>query len=110
MTGESKAQLKQLLGTASDLGVQLVAIKMPHPLLPGSESFPWPGQSMFAAGRYIEDWSGYPVDRGCVVWELAKRTNLWGGCGNSNQVQLAVNNELPQSVWQIQADGWVRIA
>jgi hypothetical protein len=92
--------LQELLKTASQLNIQLVGIKMTHPLLKGSESFPWPSSSLFANGR--DNW-------GCLVWTLAKQANVWGGCGNSYQAQIKQYVELPAGVWQLQADGWVQI-
>jgi hypothetical protein len=99
--------LQEILREANKLGIQLVGIKMPHPLLKGSESFPWPKSSLFANGHLEHE-----MFRPCAAWEITKRANVWGGCGNNNQAQLSreANKELHEGVWQLQADGWVQIA
>jgi hypothetical protein len=89
------------------MDIPLVGIKMPHPLLPDSESFPWPSESLFVNGRAKRE---HDFFEGCNAWVLAKRAGVWGGCGNHNQAQIARKVELPQGVWQLQADGWVQIA
>jgi hypothetical protein len=99
------SELQELLKVASQLGIQLVGIRMAHPLLKGSESFPWPSNSLFANGTLPNLFF-----KPCAAWELAKRAGVWGGCGNNNQAQIKQYAELPAGVWQLQADGWMQIA
>jgi hypothetical protein len=103
--------LQQVLKAASELDVDLVGIRMSHPLLEGSERFPWPSSSLFANGRYVEKVAGgIEFDRGCAAWELARRAGIYGGCGNSMQASIKHKVDIPPGVWQLQADGWVQIA
>lgn len=99
--------LQKILSEAQDLGIQLVGIRMPHKLLKRSQSFPWPETSLFANGRLK-----HHIFEPCAAWEIAKRAEVWDGCGNNNQACLSykASKELKPGVWQLQADGWVQIA
>jgi hypothetical protein len=101
------SKLQQLLAVASELDIHLVGIRMAHPLLKGSEGFPWPDGSLFANGYLPNE-----IFRPCAAWEITKRAEAWGGVGNHNQAQLSqeAQKELRPGVWQFQADGWVQIA
>lgn len=98
------SKLQQVLATASELDIHLVGIRMAHPLLESSESFPWPDHSLFVNGK-LPDLFFNP----CAAWEIAKRADVWAGVGNYNQAAIKTA-DLPKGVWQLQADGWVQIA
>ena len=96
---------QKFLKECGNKGITAVSIGKKSSKVPASEGFSFSASgSVFQAPSGTKDETGWPA-----IWGVVNELKIGGGCGNSDQYQIAYNSQLVEGVYELKGNTWKKV-